>query len=130
MAGYISNDKCSFDVVAIMGAVVFDFVMPVAAEMIETETVGVQVDDVEQPGFERDKLGRIHLALEDRVLDALAVIEAGLGGAAQAGFSGGGGGRHVIGDQDIHTIDVADSGGNCGRFLFNRRKQRFLKARR
>ena len=80
-----SDDKRSFDVVSLICAVVLDFVMPVAAEVIETKAVSLGVDDAEQTGFQGDKLRGIDFTLEDGVLDALAEIEAGLGGAAQAG---------------------------------------------
>ena len=40
-----SDDKCSFDIVAIVRAVVLNFVMPVAAEVIETKAVGFGVND-------------------------------------------------------------------------------------
>jgi hypothetical protein len=58
---------------------VFYSVVPVAAKVIETEAVCFWIDDIEELGFEFDELSRIHFALEDGVLDALAVVETGFG---------------------------------------------------
>jgi len=101
-----SNHKRAIDVITLFGSVVLDLVVPVAAEMIETETVSLEIDDVEQAGFECYELRRIHLALEDRGLDALAVIKTSFGGPPQAGFPGRGGGGDVVGDEDIHGFEI------------------------
>jgi len=112
MTGCRLNDKCSFNVIAVIGTVVFDLVMPIAAQMIKTKAVGFQVNDFEQPRLQRNKLGGIHLALKDRILDPLAEIEASLGSAAQAGFPSGSGGRYIVSDQDIHGLGVLDLRGH------------------
>jgi len=64
-----------------------DFVVPVTAEVVEAETVGFRINDLEKPRFKGDQLGGIHLALEYRILDALPEIKAGLRCAAQAAMS-------------------------------------------
>jgi len=56
-----SNDKRSFHIITIIRAVVLDLVVPVAAEMVEAETVGFGIDDVEQASFEGHELRRIDL---------------------------------------------------------------------
>lgn len=106
MTGYSSNDKRSFDVIAILCAVVLDFVMPIAAEMIEPEAVCVQIDDVQQASLQCNELRGIHLALKNRVLDALTEVEARLGGPAQARLSSGSGGRNIVGNEDIHGFEI------------------------
>lgn len=98
---FASDDKGSFDVVAFFGTVVFDFVVPVAAEVVEAEAIGLGVDDGEELGFELDELSGIYLALEDGVLDSLAEVEAGLRGTAETRFPGGSGGGDVVGDEEV-----------------------------
>ena len=87
-----------------------DLVVPVAAEMVEAEAVGFQIDDVQQARFEGDELGGIHFALEDRGLDALAVVETGFGGAPQAGFAGGRDAGIVVGEEMGKDGEVAGGG--------------------
>jgi hypothetical protein len=98
---FASDDKGSFDVVSFFSTVVLDFVMPVRAEVIEAEAVGLGVDDGKESGLEIDELGGIYLALEYGVLDALAEVEAGLGGAAEASFPSGCSGGDVVGDENV-----------------------------
>jgi hypothetical protein len=101
-----SDDKRSFHVISIIRSVVLDLVVPVAAEMIETEAVGFRIDDVQEAGFKADKLRGIYLALEDGILHSLPEVETSLGGPAQAGFSGGRGGGDVVGDEDVHEFEI------------------------
>ena len=102
IAGRESENERAFNIISLFGAVMFDFVLPIGAEMIEAEAVGFGIDDVDEPVFEVDELGGIDLALEDGILDALAEVEAGFGGPSEAVFAGGGGGADVVGDEDIH----------------------------
>ena len=80
-------DKRAVNVIAIFRAVMLDFVMPVAAEVIETEAIGFQIDDAEQARLECDELCGIDFAFKNRGLDALSVVETGFSGAPQAGFT-------------------------------------------
>ena len=61
------------------------------------------VDDIAKPFFEFDVAGGVDFAFEDRILDALAVVEADFGRAAQALFSADGGGGDEYGAvQGLH----------------------------
>jgi hypothetical protein len=59
------------------------------AESVEAQTVGRGVDLADQAGAQRHPLRGIHLALENRFLDALAEIEAGARHAPRAASVGG-----------------------------------------
>lgn len=106
MVSESSNDKRSFHIVAVFCAMMLNLVMPIAAKMVKPETVGFRINDVEKAGLESNELGGIDLTLEDGVLDALAVVEAGLGGAPQPGLPGGRGGGDVVSDEDIHGFVI------------------------
>lgn len=51
---YCLNHKCSFDIVSIVRSMVFNFMMPIATEMIEAEAVGFWFDNGEEFGLEGD----------------------------------------------------------------------------
>lgn len=78
--------------------------MPVVTQMIEPQTVLGGIHNLEQPGLELNQLSRIHLALEDGVLDALAVVQTGLGHLAQATSTGRVHGGNIVGDKEIHGL--------------------------
>jgi hypothetical protein len=82
--------------------VVLDFVMPVATKMIETKAIRFWINDVEKLGFEGNELRGVNLALEDGILNTLAVVETGLGDPAESRFSRRRGGGNVVGGEDIH----------------------------
>jgi hypothetical protein len=97
-----SEDKWVFDVIVIVLAVVLNLLLPVFSKMVDADTVGVRVDDGKEFPPELDKLRVIHLALEDGILDALAVVEAGFRDLTKAFLSGFGDGGNVVGEEDIH----------------------------
>ena len=60
-----SEDEWSFDIKAVFGTVVFDFMLPIAAEMVEAEAIGSQVDSFEQFTFECYQLSWVNFAFEN-----------------------------------------------------------------
>ena len=102
----MSNNERSFDVVAGVGPMVLHLVLPIRAEVIEAQAVGLRIDDVKQAAFEHHELRRVNLALENRILHALAIIETGLGSAAQAGLANRGCGGNIVSDEDVHENDL------------------------
>jgi len=98
----MSNNERSLDIVAGIGPMVLDLVLPIRAEVIEAQAVGFRVDDVKQAVFKHHELGRVHLALENGILHSLAIIETGLGSAAQAGLANRGCGGNIVSDEDVH----------------------------
>ena len=96
------EDEWAFDVVVIVFAVVLDLLLPVFSKMVDSDAVGFRVDDGKQLSSELHELGMIHLALEDGVLDALAVVEAGFRDLAEPLLPGFGDGGDIVGEQDIH----------------------------
>jgi hypothetical protein len=97
-----SKDERAFDVVVIVLAVVLNLLLPVFSKVINADTVSFCVDNGKEFPPELDKLRVIHLALEDGVLDALAVVEAGFRDLAEAFLSGFGYGGDVVGEEDVH----------------------------
>src|SRR5688572_18417403 len=79
-----SNDEWALEVQRRLGAVMLEAALPVGAEIVEPQAVGLRVDDLQQAVLEFGELRRIELALEDRVLHALAAVQAGPGDLAQA----------------------------------------------
>ena len=97
-----SKNQWTFNIIATFAAMMFDPVLPVGTEIIEPQAIGFQVDNLHQAGFQRDELGWIDLAFEHGILNALAVVETGFGGPAQAGFACGVNGGNIVRDEDIH----------------------------
>jgi len=81
---------------------VFYSVVPVRSQKIKPNRIGRWIDDVEKACFEGGEFGRIDFAFKDGVLHPLAMVGAGLGGAAEAPSALRAYGRDVIGDKNIH----------------------------
>jgi hypothetical protein len=96
------EDERTFDVVVIVFAVMLDLLLPIFPKMVDADTVRFLVDNGKEFPPELDELCVIHLALEDGVLDALAVVEAGFRDLAQSFLAGFGDGGDVVGEEDIH----------------------------
>ena len=64
-AGCKLKDQRTVYIVAFFGSVMFDAMVPVGAKVVETQTVGIWIDDVEKFGFEGNELRWINLALEN-----------------------------------------------------------------
>jgi hypothetical protein len=79
-----SDDKGAFGVKDVLDPEVLDAASPVGSEEVEAEAVFFFVENFQQAEPELGPLGGIDEALEDGVLDALTVIVAGFGDAAQA----------------------------------------------
>jgi hypothetical protein len=97
-----SEDERGVDVVVIVLAMVLDLLLPIFSKVIDSNAIGFRVDDGKQLSSELHKLRVIHLALEDGVLDALAVVEAGFRDLAQPFLAGFGDGGNVVGEEDVH----------------------------
>ena len=89
MNSWRSNDKRPLNIITLFRSVMLHFVVPVAAEVVKAQAVGFGIDNIQQSCFEGDKLGWVDFALEDGVLNPLAIVEASFGRAPQAGFPGG-----------------------------------------
>ena len=61
----------------------------VVAKVVVAKTVVFRIEDVFKRGFQSHPLRRIDVALEYGLLDAYAVVLAGLGNSPQPPFSGG-----------------------------------------
>ncbi len=110
MTALDSNDKRPFDIITIFCSVMLHFVVPVATEVVKAKAVGFGIDNIQQSCFESDKLCWVHFALEDGVLNPLAIVEASFGRATQAGFSDGRAGRDIVSDEDIHEFEIGNAG--------------------
>lgn len=100
----LSNDQRTINIVALFGTVVIDFTLPLIAEVVEPDAVGLLFDDVEKLGFEGDELGGIHLAFEYGILHPLAVIKTGLGHTAEPRPPGRGDGGNIVGNENVHRL--------------------------
>jgi hypothetical protein len=72
-------------------------------EEVESQAIFGNVDDFQEFLAEDDPVSRLHDALEDRFLNALAVILAGLGHPTQATATLTRRGRYIIGDHNQHA---------------------------
>src|SRR5690606_19620526 len=71
-----------------LGAVMLDAAPPVGTEEVEPQAVCARFVYTQQPGLHLNPFRGVDLALEDAVLNALAVVEAGFGNAVQAALAG------------------------------------------
>jgi hypothetical protein len=105
----LSDNQGTFEVERLVEADVLDPAPSVLVEGIDAKTVLLGIDDPEQFLAEKDPFGGTHQALEDRLLDALAEVLAGLGHVAEATASCGCRRGYVVGDQVKHdwrsTVD-------------------------
>lgn len=85
-------------------AVAFDVLFTGRVEPVDAEAILVFGDDAEQPGTEAFELRIVYPALEDGVLDALAVVLAGGGDVAQASPPGFRFRVYVVGYEDVHRL--------------------------
>lgn len=72
-----SKNQRPINIVSLFGPVVLHPVVPIGPEVIKPQAVCFRVDDLKKPAFEGDKLRGVHLALENRVLHPLAIVETG-----------------------------------------------------
>ena len=96
------EDERGVDIVIVVFPVVLNLLLPVFAKVIDSDAIRFRVDDGKKFCPELDEAGVIDLALEHGVLNALAVVKAGLGDLAEAFLAEFGDGGDVIGEQDIH----------------------------
>ena len=79
-----SDDKRPLHIHGGFGAVMLYPVVPVGSQEIETETVFAGIVFTQKPQAQPCPLFRVDDAFKNRVLDALAVIQAGFGHSSQA----------------------------------------------
>lgn len=91
------------------GPVVFHALIPLFAQDIDAQAVGLRIDNVEKPGANADKLARIDQAFENRILDALTMIKARLRCPAKSAPSGSRDGGHIVGDENLHKTKRSKS---------------------
>src|SRR3972149_4534872 len=82
--GFALEDKGALLVEGRLRAHVLHAMLPVGAEEVEAQAVLLRIHVFNEPGPPGRPLGRVHDALEDRVLDPLAVVPAGLCDVPQA----------------------------------------------
>ena len=91
------EDEWAFDVVIVVFAVVLNLVLPIFSKVIDPDAIRFRVDNGKKFAPEFDETRGIYFALEDGILDALAVVEAGFGDVTQALLSKFCDGRNVVG---------------------------------
>src|SRR5687768_10915070 len=99
-AGLGSDDQWSVQISGGLGPDMFHAARPVRAEIIVAKAVMLRLDDGLETRLQLCPLRGIDLDLEDRELNALAVILAGAGDLTQAFLAAVFQRVHVIGDQD------------------------------
>ncbi|VTR65478.1 hypothetical protein DESC_340001 [Desulfosarcina cetonica] len=106
-----SNDQRSFLIKTFFQAHMLHPVSPIGAKKIKPEAVGFGFDLIDQFLFENGPLGRVDDALENRILDPLAVIFADLGYPAQTPRPFVFDRRHIVTHQNHHGIYLQTNGG-------------------
>jgi hypothetical protein len=105
----LSDNQGAFEVERLVEADVLDPAPSVLVEGIDAKTVLLGIDDPEQFLAEKDPFGGPYQALEDRILDALAEVFAGLRRVPETAASRWGRRGHVVCDQVKHdwrsTVD-------------------------
>ena len=79
-----------------------DAALPFRAEKIESQAVVLKIGDFQKFGAKEDPLVVLQEAFKNRVLHALAVVEAGFGDVTEAALPGGGRGGDIVADEDHH----------------------------
>ena len=88
----------------------FHALIPVFSQQVDSHAVSLRVDNFEQPIAHGDELARIDQTLEDGILHTLPVVETSFGCLPQSSPSGRRNGGDIIGDQDLHTTELAKRG--------------------
>lgn len=97
-----SDDQGAGGVVAGLGAVVGDFFRVVVSQIVDAQAVLFRVHDGQKLCFQGAQLGSVHQAFEDAVLHSLSAVQALLGDAPQAAFSGCILGIDIVADEYKH----------------------------
>lgn len=77
--GILNQKRIIFKIKARFCSEVFDASLPIASKKIEAKAVLVKIDDIKETNFHFRPLGRINITFKNRVLHALAAINASLG---------------------------------------------------
>jgi hypothetical protein len=109
-AAAASGDQGTVQIQDVLDAEVLDLPLPVGAEEVEPKAVLGLIIFLKEPLAKEGPLRRVDHALEDRVLDSLAEVQAGLGDTAQAAASSRGGGGDVVADKDHHGESLPEEG--------------------
>jgi hypothetical protein len=75
--GASSNHNQVTKVGRLLGADVLHPALPIGTEKVESKAVLLLIQDTEETTFQEFPPGRIHIALENRILDTKAIILAG-----------------------------------------------------
>ncbi len=84
LSDFLLENEWAVGIGRTFGAMMLDPAVPFGAEIVETDGIGVEVEEVKEFAFEFSVLGGIDFAFEDGILDSLAVVEGDFGCAAQA----------------------------------------------
>jgi len=98
----VSDNERSLRIISFLGADMLYPLPPIGPQEIETETVLLRVDLIDQPLTQPGPLGRVHRAFKNRKLNALTEILARLGNPAEPALSFRFHGGHVITHNDQH----------------------------
>lgn len=90
---------------------VFDATIPVSPQEVESYGIMLAIHNIEDFGSEGDKLSLVNFALEDGILDTLAVVEAEFCNAPKAAGASESGSGDIIRDQDLHEGYFTRNGG-------------------
>ena len=98
-----SKEHRSIKIDGSVGPNMFDPTPAIRAEAVEAQAISRRIDLANQASAQCNPLRRFDLALENRLLDALAEIKTGTGDAPQTPASGCCLCVHVIGDEHQHA---------------------------
>lgn len=109
------DDQWSVEILDLLGAVVFNAVLCpiISAEKIEADRILCRCDQIQQPPLELGELRRVHLALKDRILYPLAVVQARPGDPMEPTASFGRARSNIIGHQNEHRGSLPDERRVC-----------------
>jgi hypothetical protein len=99
-----SHDERLVNIKARLGANVFDSMFPVRTEVVIPEAILFDINDMLKLGFQSHPLSRSDDALEDAVLDSLAVIQAGLRNLPQAPLPACSNNGDIVAHENQHVI--------------------------
>ncbi len=103
------QEERAFRVDARFGSVVFHSAIPFRAQVVEPNGVAVSIDDAQEAVFQFCELSWINLALVNRVLHPLPIVEASLGSLVEPSPSRGSLGCDVVGDEELHFVRLCNS---------------------
>jgi hypothetical protein len=107
----ISDYQRPFQIRGRLGSVMLHTASPVVAQEVETQTVFIHLQKVEEPEPEPGPLLLVHIAFENRILDPLPIVEATGSDLPQPAATGVSGGGYIVGDENEHRLQRQRKGG-------------------